>query len=1404
MENYTYQNTLVSKKQLRQLLSWSFTKYGSVKSCFLADELKYLGFKYATYAGISISLEDLRVPSIKTNMLNKANNAILNAEKLFALGKITNIERFQKIIDTWNSTSELLKEEVVSYFKKHDPLNSIYMMAFSGARGNLSQVRQLVGMRGLMSDPSGEIMNLPIKKNFREGLTITDYLMSGYGARKGIVDTALKTANSGYLTRRLIDVAQDILIREKDCLTSYSFLVQNFSKNSQVSKQILGSLINQPIYDLEKNELIADFNTELTPNLIRILKQKNITNIYIRSPLTCCLYRSICQKCYGWNLARENLIDIGDAVGIIAGQSIGEPGTQLTMRTFHTGGIFTSATSQQLISPIDGYIQFSSFLRASKIRTNRGENVLLTENSGYLIIISHEDDINNVQLELPKNTILFCKNNQFIKKDSSIGQLATTVKQIRIEIKPVLSDKSGEIFMPKSPKKLNFTTISKLLWILSGQVFRAPFNSFLNFYSDYKINKNSYIFRSKIINFQPGFIKLIKNNDNLFQSSLEIKSVSHCQINFNIYKLSSIIYHKNSLLVKNNLKYFINLQLYKSPISNITQNNRVIFNLVTNNFLTFSGGIAFYTKDMIRNKKAFSYLTVYLYKSLDKLNFRTIIWISEEIYRVNCENKFLEVKNNNFIPENFKLIPKTYSRTSGVVKIKEKQNIVEQISIKSGLVYEVYNVTKIKHLDNKIFYPGEIILDNIEIKQPCLTEIISTNFPYQLLIRSLQVYEIPLPKSTEQNFKKELKQDSVFDLVSYINYGYNSKQKIKTNNNINLITKSNFLHLKNFYGKKKFIQIQNKTHLRYHIIEKLYLSDYIPAYLKYRNINLCLAIENNQFVNSYTTLAYLEATTQKCLELVKIKSKIKKNKQLFLISNDDCLMLSKSKIKNKTINKFLINPKDIKETGKIIIENSDIVTIQKGKPYFFPNCKNDYFIDETNLEYHTNYRNRLNLSFSKKSKFYNQNNINIEYYNISKNSIRHFISNKTIQYNCSKIIIKKRRNLYSVGLPIFLREILSQRKKSLQNLVSTLIYLPIQQTKNIIWLRSQVSELISNQIKPNQLIEFVSLERDQYWFGELKTPFPFTQFKFHSVTEDYLKQDVNSVCVKNGEFIDNNYTIGLLNFEKEITGDIVQGLPRIEELLEARKKKKLSKRTSKNQKRGLLIRKTSLDPSFEFRKLGTTIKNNEKINPHNLLKVYFNYYTKVKPLLFQNKISLLVYLTNPYEASYRSFKKAQSLILNSIQSVYKSQGVYIADKHLEIIIKQMTSKVQIRRAGDTPLLPHEIIDLYHIKYVNDVIIYKQQQPAYYVPLLLGVTKASLNNPSFISAASFQETTRVLTKAAIEGKHDWLRGLKENIVIGQLIPVGTGLQTYSNFFDNFRFSNFISKPIVPKKVNIKKI
>ena len=197
-----FTNKIIDKKELRKLMAWAFSNYGTGRASYMADRLKELGFHYATKAGISLSVEDLRVPPTKRELLHKTNEEIKLTEQRYGRGEITAVERFQKVIDTWNNSSESLKDEVIKYFKETDPLNPVYIMAFSGARGNISQVKQLVGMRGLMSDPHGQIIDLPIKSNFREGLTVTEYVISCYGARKGLVDTALRTADSGYLTRR--------------------------------------------------------------------------------------------------------------------------------------------------------------------------------------------------------------------------------------------------------------------------------------------------------------------------------------------------------------------------------------------------------------------------------------------------------------------------------------------------------------------------------------------------------------------------------------------------------------------------------------------------------------------------------------------------------------------------------------------------------------------------------------------------------------------------------------------------------------------------------------------------------------------------------------------------------------------------------------------------------------------------------------------------------------------------------------------------------------------------------------------------------------------------------------------------------------------------------------------------
>ena len=1395
MKNYTYQNDLIGKKQLRQLLAWSFTNYDSMQACSLADELKYLGFKYASQAGISISIEDLKIPFVKNLMLEKANQEIQNAEKIYLKGKITDVERFQKIIDTWSLTSESLKDQIIYYFKNYDPLNSVYIMAFSGARGNLSQVRQLVGMRGLMSDPSGQIMNLPIKKNFREGLTITDYLMSGYGARKGIVDTALKTANSGYLTRRLIDVAQDILIREKDCLTNHAFLFaisdKNFSQNNPIYNKILGRILNKSVYDPITRTLIANTNTQITPNLIQKFQEKRITKFYIRSPLTCNLYRAVCQKCYGWDLANENLVDIGEAIGILAGQSIGEPGTQLTMRTFHTGGIFTSEAREQIISPLNGVIQFYKILKTVVLRTNRGEDVLVTKNSGSLVLMPEDKTKKLVQIEVSRNTILFPKNNQYILKDTVIGELINTNKQTKTEIKPILSNTCGEIFIPPLKHKVNLLNNNKLIWILSGQLYSSPINSFLNFYPDYKLNQHSYIFRTKLINHYTGFVKFINNKKSLYQRLVKLKTTKYSLVDSTLKKLDSQIDGHNSLLKIEKCKYFINTQRkYSKYYLQMTRNEKFA-TLITNSFRTLTGGTVYYDYQQLLNRNKQDNIISYCQRVIKDTNYqslishRTLSWLGEEIHKVNCEPNILLVEHGDFISEGFELIPGLFSKTSGIITIVQKNNIIKTIAIKSGLVYEG---KEFQNTAKKLYYPGEVIFSNITVKNISFCDQISGKTTNQLLVRPIQIYEFPYSNLSSVKFQKSQKNETIFNIASDALYLYKSNQFIKGIKNLNLI--SNILTFKTnkLVSNNLNIELSNnskKTSVDFKIIEKLCLNNYIPPNLKYKDIQPCFLIQENQFLSNYMTLGYLEAITRNSSEVVKFKVKKQISKQIFLISNNDCLTIKKSEVPTKKVNDFINSKSNLMKTGKIIIENDDVFTIQKGRPYFFPNCADENLTFKTNLQYKFVSSSRI------KSDFMTHRKVSFNYYNLLKLSVRkkpelNNISNlqTSIKAEFSKLFIKNNGKLYSCLIPQFFKKFTVKNKKSKQKLnqllrSTTSNNLSLKKVDRTLLLKS--SEMITNKTKLELKTE------SDYQLTLLNfIEQPFTKSTksvgLYSITEDYFEQDVNSVFCKNTEFIEAEKTIGLLNLEKEITGDIVQGLPRIEEILEARKKNTITKRIPTSQKKGLLIQKSSLDTTFEFKKLGTSIKENDKINPHKLLKVYFNYYGLVKSFLSTNTKSIkYTRLIKNYEGSYKSFKKVQLFILNSVQAVYESQGVTINNKHLEVIIKQMTTKVLITYEGDTPLLRREAIDLYHIKYINEIINTERKQVAYYIPLLLGITKAALNNPSFISAASFQETTRVLTKAAIEGRIDWLRGLKENIIIGQLIPAGTGSQNYRTCF-----------------------
>lgn len=319
------------------------------QTAVILDKIKALGFKYSTRGAITISVSDMVIPEIKKQYLQETENTIDNIVKQYKRGLISDEERYNSVISAWTETGENITKALIDNL---DRFNPVYMMSQSGARGNINQIKQLAGMRGLMADTSGKTIEIPIKSNFREGLNVLEFFISTHGARKGLADTALRTADSGYLTRRLVDVSQDVIVRELDCGTDKGIEVYDIKDGGEIieplSERLIGRYLVEDMYDANTNELIASKDEAIDEKKASLIAKSGVKKVKIRSVLTCHSEVGVCAKCYGANLATGDAVNVGEAVGIIAAQSIGEPGTQLTMRTFHTGGVAGDDITQGL------------------------------------------------------------------------------------------------------------------------------------------------------------------------------------------------------------------------------------------------------------------------------------------------------------------------------------------------------------------------------------------------------------------------------------------------------------------------------------------------------------------------------------------------------------------------------------------------------------------------------------------------------------------------------------------------------------------------------------------------------------------------------------------------------------------------------------------------------------------------------------------------------------------------------------------------------------------------------------------------------------------------------------------------------------------------------------------------
>ncbi len=1240
-DSILFNNNIIDKKKLKEIISWAFSNFGSVKTAYLIEKFKNIGFKYATQSGISISIEDLAIPPSKDNLIKLADTKIYQTELKVSQGKITEDERFQQICNIWTNTSEKLKDDIVNFFKKTDPFNPVYIMSFSGARGNISQVRQLVGMRGLISDPSGQMIAFPIKKNFREGLSLTDYIISTYGARKGLVDTALRTADSGYLTRRLIDIAQDIIVREKDCGSKSGILITKDTKkiNAKLSwiNQIVGRVTVQKVINPQTKECIILPNILITKDLTKKIIQNDIQQIILRSPLTCLSRRSICQYCYGWNLASESMINLGEAVGIIAAQSIGEPGTQLTMRTFHTGGVFTRENVRQFFAKTSGQIKFSKNIKTNFYRTKYGECVLICENKSSINLYDYQNKVSIIKV-YPK-TIIFVENQAFVKQQDLILEYDFQSQKNNEEnsITNILAKESGEIknqthflsYKNKLSKNL-------IIWVLSGHVYTIPLNSSI-------ISKSSSIFKqsqtcahTKLVNKMGGIFYLSQ----LFSKST-LKNIyifnNHFLLDVNqIYLINNVkkISKKFKCAYFLHDEYQIHLQVPKLE-QPVDKQIKKIGILVQKKYKVKTGGIFSSPTKFYKKKKNGS--------QPSKIG-GSILHIPQFIYTVNCDLNELAIKKGQQIYGKTKLYKNTYINASGLVNFISIGNFIQKILVKPGLFIQVKEVKKIKKYNNQIFYPGEIILNEIQIKHLCYCEIKNFNKKIFLCFYPLIRYEI-----TEKHLKCNLFSNNTIIKVGKINLNCFLNNRLSNN--------------QPFYLAQQGLFVKNQNSVN-NLLNRINL---VPKYKleKQKFFNLCL--------NS------LEKLTIQKSQFNNLKS-------------------------NKT--KFLIN----------------VLQKQYVEPY------------SQLANYGILTKNPINLLKIKEQ--YNQNERKVLF--ISSNNFKKFyLENKQMGF--------KKRNF-----------ILSQ-----ESCTNAFI--------------SKNSGLI-NDISGNKISLRIGI------------PYLFSQF---AIIKKY-----------EGDLIKKGESLGQIYYKILKTSDIVQGLPKVEEILEARRTKSMSTlirkpgiigkiKLLKNNIQVFVSDKDRFNVYYLPKSQNLLVKKSEfvtvgqslvdtTINYHNILYIYFIYYKELKFL-------------DLYQSTYRSFKKVQSLLIKGIQSIYCSQGVEIADKHVEIIIKQMTSKVKIIDAGSSAFLPEELIDLEYANYINKCL--KKKNFIKFEPILLGITRASLKTNSFISAASFQYTTNILAEAAIRGKIDWLHGSKENIIVGRLIPSGTGFNIHSDI-------SYISAriPIEKQKIN----
>nr|YP_009237346.1 RNA polymerase beta' subunit [Wildemania schizophylla]AKS28393.1 RNA polymerase beta' subunit [Wildemania schizophylla] len=661
------------------------------------------------------------------------------------------------------------------------------MMAFSGARGSISQVRQLVGMRGLMADPQGQIIDLPISSNFREGLTVTDYFISSYGARKGLVDTALRTADSGYLTRRLVDVAQDVIIREVDCRTNKGIILEDLVDTQKVlinlEQALSGRVLAENVFHPKTGSLIAHTRQDISPSLAKEITKAGIKKVLVRSPVTCNSRSSVCQYCYGWNLAHGRLVDLGEAVGIIAAQSIGEPGTQLTMRTFHTGGVFTGELAEQIYSPIEGRLIGLDIESYEDVRTRHGEQALITKKQTQVTIVSNSNQKSVINLS--KGAILLVAANDIVLKDQVVAEsprrnrLTTEKAQ-----KHVASDLAGKICfssltVEETDNNQYTTRITKtggLIWVISGEVYSIPDSANIIVSKQDKTISGTILAQTELINQYGGEVRI---NQDTNSSVTNIQVITESIMIPGCYIYTDVINKKESYILETEKKQQF---VFKAIPNQKISNGYIVAELISDTYKTTSGGIIKYLDLNVSKKRTGSGKDAY-----DILSPGYLLWISEETHEINKDSSLLLVNSGDVIESGTELVKNVFSKSSGIIEIVQQDGIVREVIIKPGSIYKLNTVYSNTDKIRGFLRPGETLHNNISTDKLVYWEYIeNTHNPY-ILIRPVIVYSVPETRSSLID-TLALQQPSQTQLQLVKRIPFRDGERVKSIEGVHLVT----------------------------------------------------------------------------------------------------------------------------------------------------------------------------------------------------------------------------------------------------------------------------------------------------------------------------------------------------------------------------------------------------------------------------------------------------------------------------------------------------------------------------------------------------------------------------------------------------------------------------------------